>query len=138
MEEVLAGHADVAECAVVGVADPLKGEIPIGFVVLKAGVTRAHEAVVAEVVERVRTTIGPVAAFKLALVVKGLPKHHDREKFSAGRSRKSPTASRTRCWRRLKTSAVLADIGDRLKTIGYPATGPRGVRHPSDPYLTPK
>jgi propionyl-CoA synthetase len=74
MEEVLAGHSDVAECAVVGIADPLKGEVPVGFVVLKAGVDRAHDAIAAELVARVRELIGPVAAFKQALIVKALPK----------------------------------------------------------------
>ena len=92
MEEVLAGHADVAECAVVGVADPLKGEIPIGLVVLKAGVARTQDDMVTELVERVRTTIGPVAAFKTALVVKAC-RRHDPEKSCAARLRGSPTAS---------------------------------------------
>src|SRR5262249_8039152 len=74
IEEVLAGHADIAECAVVGVADPIKGEVPVGFVVLKAGVDRGADAVVSELVDRVRETIGPVACFKTALIVKALPK----------------------------------------------------------------
>jgi propionyl-CoA synthetase len=75
MEEVLSSHPDVAECAVVGVADTLKGQVPIGFVVLKAGVpdTR-HGNIASEVVQLVRDCIGPVAAFKAALVVKRLPK----------------------------------------------------------------
>src|SRR2546428_781367 len=70
MEEVLAAHPDVAECAVVGVADEIKGEVPVGFVVTKAGVARSEVEIVRELVERVRTEIGPVAAFKTALVVK--------------------------------------------------------------------
>ena len=75
MEEVLSSHPDVAECAVIGIADALKGQIPIGFVVLKAGVpdTR-HDDIVAEVVQLVRDRIGPVAGFKTAMVVKRLPK----------------------------------------------------------------
>src|SRR2546429_6754455 len=64
MEEVLAAHPDVAECAVVGVADEIKGEVPVGFVVTKAGVTRGEAEIVRELVEKVRATIGPVAAFK--------------------------------------------------------------------------
>jgi propionyl-CoA synthetase len=68
MEEVLAGHPDVAECAVVGVADTLKGEIPVGFVVTKAGVNRSDAELAKQLVERVREHIGPVAAFKLAMV----------------------------------------------------------------------
>jgi propionyl-CoA synthetase len=74
MEEVLASHPDVAECAVIGIADQLKGQIPLGFLVLKAGVTRASADIVAEVVQLVRERIGPVAAFKEAIVVKRLPK----------------------------------------------------------------
>ncbi|HBY98516.1 MAG TPA: propionyl-CoA synthetase [Chloroflexi bacterium] len=74
MEEVLAAHPDVAECAVIGVADALKGEVPLGFVVLKAGVRRPEEAIVAELVQMVREKIGPVASFKTATVVKQLPK----------------------------------------------------------------
>jgi propionyl-CoA synthetase len=74
MEEVVAGHPDVAECAVIGVADQLKGQVPVGLVVLKAGVERDHEDVVGEVVARVRDQIGPVASFKTAVVVARLPK----------------------------------------------------------------
>jgi propionyl-CoA synthetase len=74
MEEVLASHADVAECAVIGVADPLKGEVPVGFVVLKAGVNKPHDVVEKEIVALVREKIGPVAAFKTAMVIARLPK----------------------------------------------------------------
>ena len=74
MEEVLASHRDVAECAVTGVADALKGQVPLGFAVLNAGVARAHADVEAELVALVRERIGPVAAFKQALVVPRLPK----------------------------------------------------------------
>jgi propionyl-CoA synthetase len=74
MEEVLAGHPDVAECAVIARADALKGEIPFGLVVLKAGVTREAKVIEAELVALVREKIGPVAAFRQALVVPRLPK----------------------------------------------------------------
>ena len=74
MEEALAGHPDVAECAVFGVADQLKGELPLGLVVLKAGVEREEEEIRAELVRRVREQIGPVAAFKLVAAVERLPK----------------------------------------------------------------
>ncbi|MGO1074076.1 propionyl-CoA synthetase [Inquilinus sp. CA228] len=74
IEEVLAGHPDVAECAVIGVADDLKGQVPLGFLVLKAGVARPHETILAEAVQRVRDGIGPVAAFKTAMIVDRLPK----------------------------------------------------------------
>jgi propionyl-CoA synthetase len=74
MEEVLAGHPAVAECAVIGARDSLKGEVPLGFVVLKAGVNDSHAVIAKECVVRVRDQIGPVAAFKTALVVNRLPK----------------------------------------------------------------
>ncbi|MET3485222.1 propionyl-CoA synthetase [Methylobacterium sp. 1973] len=74
MEAVLAGHPDVAECAVIGIRDALKGEVPCGFVVLKAGVDRPTETIERELVAKVRDEIGPVAAFKLALTVPRLPK----------------------------------------------------------------
>lgn len=74
LEEVLADHPDVAECAVIGVDDKLKGQIPIGFMVLKAGVTRNEADIIKEVVQMVRDRIGPVASFKIATTVKRLPK----------------------------------------------------------------
>ena len=74
MEEVLASHKDVAECAVIGAADALKGEVPIGFLVLKAGVNRDGAAIEKEVIDLVRDRIGPVAAFKTAVIVGRLPK----------------------------------------------------------------
>jgi propionyl-CoA synthetase len=74
MEEVLAGHPDVAECAVLGIKDDLKGEVPCGFIVLKAGVTKAPAEIEREIVALVRDKIGPVAAFKLAVTVARLPK----------------------------------------------------------------
>jgi propionyl-CoA synthetase len=74
MEEVLSGHQDVAECAVVGVKDDLKGEVPCGFIVLKAGVNRHPTEIEKEIVALVREKIGPVAAFKLAITVNRLPK----------------------------------------------------------------
>ncbi|MFL5234912.1 MAG: propionyl-CoA synthetase [Microvirga sp.] len=74
MEEVLASHPDVAECAVIGIKDELKGEVPCGFIVLKAGVNRPPNEIEAEIVQLVRQKIGPVAAFKLAVTVARLPK----------------------------------------------------------------
>ncbi len=74
MEEVLAAHPDVAECAVIGVVDDLKGQLPLGFLVLSAGVERENSKIVKEVVAMVREQIGPVAAFKTAIVVARLPK----------------------------------------------------------------
>ena len=74
IEEVLANHPDVAECAVIGVADELKGQLPLGFVCLNNGCNRSHSDIVLEVIGLVRKKIGPVAAFKLACVVDRLPK----------------------------------------------------------------
>ena len=74
MEEVLADHPQVAECAVLGVDDKLKGQVPVGFLVLNAGVERPHGDIIKEVVQMVRDRIGPVASFKTATVVKRLPK----------------------------------------------------------------
>ncbi len=74
MEEIISGHPDVAECAVVGIADTLKGQVPCGFLVLKANVDRPESVIEAECIERVRSEIGPVASFRLALVIKRLPK----------------------------------------------------------------
>jgi propionyl-CoA synthetase len=74
MEEILAAHQDVAECAVIGAADQLKGQVPVGFVVLKAGVDRDQDELVAELVAMVRDQIGPIASFKRVMVVDRLPK----------------------------------------------------------------
>jgi propionyl-CoA synthetase len=74
MEEVLAAHPDVAECAVVGAADALKGQMPLGMVVLKAGVERDEAEIVGELIRMMRDRIGPVAAFKQVHVVPRLPK----------------------------------------------------------------
>ena len=74
LEEVLAMHPDVAECAVTGIADALKGQVPLGFVCLKSGVERARDEIVKECIALVREHIGPVAAFRKAVVVDRLPK----------------------------------------------------------------
>jgi propionyl-CoA synthetase len=74
IEEVLAEHKDVAECAVLGIADKLKGQLPIGLLTLKAGVTKKHEDISKECVQMIREKVGPVAAFKTAIVIKRLPK----------------------------------------------------------------
>jgi propionyl-CoA synthetase len=74
IEEVIAGHPDIAECAVIGIPDALKGQVPLGFLVLKAGINRPHAEIVAEIVKRVRDMMGAVVAFKTAIVVARLPK----------------------------------------------------------------
>jgi propionyl-CoA synthetase len=74
MEEVLTTHPDVAECAVIGVADAMKGQLPLGLLVLNAGVERSTDTIVDEVIQNVRDEIGPVAAFRKCVVVERLPK----------------------------------------------------------------
>jgi propionyl-CoA synthetase len=122
MEEVLAGHRDVAECAVVGVADEIKGEIPVGFVVTKADVHRADAEILRELVERVRQQIGPVAAFKTAMIVKRLPKTRSgkilrstMKKIADGQDYQVPAT--------IDDPAILDEITDALRAIGYPKRG---------------
>jgi propionyl-CoA synthetase len=119
MEEVLAGHPDVAECAVVGVADDIKGEVPVGFVVTKAGVERPDDHLVAELVERVRERIGPVAAFKLALVVKRLPKTRS-GKILRGTMKKIADGAEFGLPATIDDPAILGEIAEALRSAGYP------------------
>jgi propionyl-CoA synthetase len=119
MEEVLAGHPDVAECAVVGVADALKGEIPVGFVVTKAGVSRSEAELAKQLVERVREHIGPVAAFKLAMVVARLPKTRS-GKILRGTMKKIADGAEYGVPATIDDPAVLSEIADTLKKAGYP------------------
>jgi propionyl-CoA synthetase len=118
IEETLAAHPDVAECAVIGAADELKGEVPVGFVVLKAGVTRSPETVVAQLVERVRTNIGAFACFKTALVVKALPKTRS-GKILRGTMKKIADGQEYVLPATIEDPAVLAEIGADLKVAGY-------------------
>src|SRR2546422_378474 len=119
MEEVLASHPDVAECAVVGVADALKGEIPLGFVVLKAGVRRAPETVARELVEMVRERIGPVACFKTATVVPRLPKTRS-GKVLRGTIKKIADGIEYRVPPTIDDPVILDEITAALATLGYP------------------
>ncbi|HEV2055878.1 MAG TPA: propionyl-CoA synthetase [Methylomirabilota bacterium] len=119
MEEVLAGHPDVAECAVMGVADALKGEIPVGFVVTKAGVTKPDALLVKELVERVREHIGPVAAFKLAMVVKRLPKTRS-GKILRGTMKRIADGTDYEMPATIDDPAILDEIAESLKKAGYP------------------
>jgi propionyl-CoA synthetase len=121
MEEVLSGHPDIAECAVIGVADELKGEVPLGFVVTKAGVARGEAELVREVVERVRESIGPVASFKLALVVDRLPKTRS-GKILRGTMKKIADGVEHAVPATIDDPAVLGEISGALKRIGYPRT----------------
>ncbi len=119
IEEVLAGHPDVAECAVIGAADELKGEVPVGFVVLKSGVVRADGEVVGDLVVRVRDTIGAFACFRTALVVKALPKTRS-GKILRGTMKRIADGKEYTLPATIEDAGVLADISDRLKTAGYP------------------
>ena len=115
MEEVLSSHPDVAECAVVGCADALKGQVPIGFVVLKAGVPdRRHGAIAAEVVQLVRDRIGPVAAFKTALVVRRLPKTRS-GKILRGTIRKIADGQAYDMPATIEDPSVLSEIEEALR-----------------------
>ena len=118
MEEVLAGHPDVAECAVIGVEDQLKGQLPIGFLILNAGVTKANEDVVAEVVQLVRDKIGPVAAFKLAVVVDRLPKTRS-GKILRGTMQKIADNQDYKMPATIDDPAILDGIDSALQSIGY-------------------
>ena len=118
MEEVLAAHPDVAECAVIGVADGLKGQLPVGFLVLKAGVDRPHADIVAEVVQLVRERIGPVAAFKTAVVVERLPKTRS-GKILRGTMRRIADGEEYTTPATIDDPAILDDVGSALRTIGY-------------------
>jgi propionyl-CoA synthetase len=118
VEEVLSGHPDVAECAVIGVADPVKGEVPVGFVVLKAGVTRPDAEIVAELVQRVRERIGPVASFKVALVVKRLPKTRS-GKILRGTMKKIADGEEYRLPATIDDPAILPEIAAALAGLSY-------------------
>jgi len=120
MEEVLAAHHDVAECAVVGVSDEMKGQLPLGFVVLKSGVKRSHDEIARELVALVRDRIGPVAAFKSALIVGRLPKTRS-GKILRGTMQKIADSVDFKVPATIDDPAILDEIGAALKTAGYAA-----------------
>jgi len=119
MEEVLASHPDVAECAVVGVADEIKGEIPLGLVVLKAGVRRSPAAIGDDLVGMVRERIGPVAAFRTVIVVQRLPKTRS-GKILRGTIKKIADGGEYRVPPTIDDPASLDEITATLATVGYP------------------
>jgi propionyl-CoA synthetase len=119
MEEVLASHPDVAECAVIGVADTLKGQVPLGLVVLKAGAERAEAEVVPELVSLVRESIGPVAVFKQAALVKRLPKTRS-GKVLRGTMRKIADGEPYKVPPTIDDPTILDEIAGDLKRLGYP------------------
>ncbi len=117
MEEVLAGHRDVAECAVIGIADKLKGQIPCGFVVLKSGVNRDPAEINRELVQLVRDKIGPVAAFKTAIQVERLPKTRS-GKILRGTMRQIADGEAYKVPATIDDPVILDEIGDALKEAG--------------------
>jgi propionyl-CoA synthetase len=118
MEEAMATHPDVAECAVIGPADALKGQLPVGFLVLKAGVDRPHEEIEAEVVKAVRNQIGAVAAFKTAIVVDRLPKTRS-GKILRATMRKIADGEEYKVPATIDDPAILDEIGSALSHMGY-------------------
>jgi propionyl-CoA synthetase len=119
IEEVLASHPDVAECAVVGVADAIKGEIPLGLVVLKTGVCRTHAEIVVELIQRVRERIGPVASLKVVTVVQRLPKTRS-GKLLRGTIKKIADGEEYRVPPTIDDPLILDEITSDLAALGYP------------------
>ena len=118
MEEIVGMHPAVAECAVIGRDDDLKGQMPLGFVVLKSGVEMDHDELVAELVQLVRKEIGAVACFKEAHVVPRLPKTRSGKilrgtmvKIADGEEFKMPAT--------IDDPAILDEVGDALRSLGY-------------------
>ena len=119
IEEVLAAHPDVAECAVMGGADPLKGQLPIGLLVLQSGMDRAAEDITAEAIQMVRDSIGPVASFKTAVIVKRLPKTRS-GKILRGTMRKIAEGQSYEMPATIDEPDVLEEITQTLSSAGYP------------------
>ncbi len=121
IEEVLAAHDDVAECAVIGAADPMKGQLPVGFLVLKAGAEGNPEEIVADVVQMVRDQVGPVAVFKKAVVVDRLPKTRSGKVLRAT-MRKIADSEDYKVPATIEDPQVLNEVESALKTLGYADT----------------
>ena len=119
MEEVLSEHPDVAECAVIGVADQMKGQLPLGLLVLNAGVTRDSADIVAEAIQHMREKIGPVAAFKLCAVVERLPKTRS-GKILRGTMRSIADGESWKMPATIDDPAILDEISSALSGMGYP------------------
>ena len=124
LEEVLASHPDVAECAVLGVADEIKGEIPLGLIVLKAGVRRSDGEIVSETVQMVRERIGAVASFRVATVVKRLPKTRS-GKILRGTIKKIADGVEYQIPPTIDDPLILDEITADLSALGYPAGSAR-------------
>ena len=119
MEEILASHPNVAECAVTGVADEVKGEVPLGFIVLKAGVTRERDQIIGELIRMVRDRIGPIASFKVAIIVKRLPKTRS-GKILRGTMKKIADGEPYHVPATIDDPVILDEIRESLRAIGYP------------------
>ena len=119
MEEVLASHPDVAECAVMGAADSLKGQVPVGLLVLNSGCDRSTDDICREVVQKVRSEIGPVAAFKNATVVKRLPKTRS-GKILRATMRSIADGTEWKMPATIDDPVILDEITEALAGIGYP------------------
>ncbi len=119
MEEVLASHPDVAECAVAGVHDPVKGEVPLGFVVLKSGVLKEQDVIGPELILLVRQKIGPIASFKAAAVVKRLPKTRS-GKILRGTIKKIADGVSFQVPATIDDPLILDEIIITLRQMGYP------------------
>ena len=118
MEEILASHIDVAECAVIGVEDELKGQLPLGFLCINKGVSRFEGEIINECIKLIREKIGPVAAFKTAIIVDRLPKTRSGKilraimvKIANGASWLTPAT--------IDDPEILNEIEFKLKEIGY-------------------
>ena len=118
MEEILAGHPDIAECAVIGVTDQLKGQLPMGFVCLNKGCATSDEQIMKDCIKRVRETIGPVAAFKLVAVVDRLPKTRSGKILRATMVKIADNAA-FKMPATIDDPAILDEIREALKPMGY-------------------
>jgi propionyl-CoA synthetase len=118
IEEVIASHPDVAECAVMGVADALKGQVPVGLLVLKAGASKPADEVARETVQLVRDRVGPVASFKTALVVQRLPKTRS-GKILRGTMRRIADGQEYTMPATIDDPAILGEIAEALRAAGY-------------------
>ncbi|MDH3328565.1 MAG: propionyl-CoA synthetase [Desulfobulbaceae bacterium] len=119
MEEVIATHRDVAECAVIGTNDQIKGQKPVGLIVLKAGVTKNNDEITAELIQMVRNQIGPIACYKETAVVKRLPKTRS-GKILRGTMRAIAAGREYRMPSTIDDPVILEEITVDLKNLGYP------------------
>ncbi len=122
MEEILASHPDVAECAVIGIADSLKGQVPLGLVVLYAGSGRTEAEIVPELVQTVRDQLGPVASFKIAAVVDRLPKTRS-GKVLRGTMRRIADGEPYTVPATIDDASILDEIEQTLAQLGFPRAG---------------